>query len=97
MLAMHIAASPGTAYVARDEVPAETIEAERAIYEKLPEVEGKPDDIRAKIVDGMLAKRLFADIVLVDQPWVHDSSLTVGKALAEHGAEVREFVRQSVA
>jgi translation elongation factor EF-Ts len=45
----------------------------------------------------MLAKRLFADIVLVDQPWVHDSSLTVGKALAEHGAEVREFVRQSVA
>lgn len=97
MLAMHIAASPGTAYLTREQVPAETIEAERAIYEKLPEVEGKPDEIKAKIVDGMLAKRLFADIVLLDQPWVHDSSLTVGKALAEHGAEVREFVRQSVA
>jgi len=97
LLAMHIAASPGTAYVTREQVPAETIQAERAIYEKLPEVEGKPDEIKAKIVDGMLQKRLFADIVLLDQPWVHDSSLTVGKALAEHGAEVREFVRQSVA
>ena len=97
MLAMHIAASPHTAYLSREDVPAEKIEEERAIYAKLPEVESKPEAIRGKIVDGMLAKRLFADEVLLDQPWVHDPSLTVGKALAEHGAEVREFVRQSVA
>ena len=97
MLAMHIAASPHTAYLTRDDVPAETVEAERRIYEKLPDVESKPEDIRPKIIEGMLAKRLFADTVLLDQPWVHDPSLTVGKALAEHDAEVREFVRQSVA
>jgi len=97
MLAMHIAASPHTVYLTRDDVPAETVEAEREIYEKLPEVESKPEDIRPKIIEGMLAKRLFADTVLLDQPWVHDPSLTVGKALAEHDAEVREFVRQSVA
>ncbi len=96
MLAMHIAAARPE-FLSRDEVPAEKVEQEREIYEKLPEVESKPDDIRPKIVEGMLAKRLFADTVLLDQPWVHDPSLTVGKALAEHGAEVREFVRQSVA
>ena len=36
----------------------------------------------------MLAKRFFAQSVLLDQAWVHDPNLTVGQALAEHGAEV---------
>jgi translation elongation factor EF-Ts len=44
----------------------------------------------------MLAKRFFAEHVLLDQEWIHDSSLSVGKALAEHGAEVREYVRYNV-
>jgi elongation factor Ts len=98
LVAMHISfANP--AYLAREQVPAETISAERAIYEKLPDVQGKPDEIREKIVEGMLAKRLFADSVLADQTWIHDTtgSLTVGKALAEHEAEVVEFVRYALA
>ena len=44
----------------------------------------------------MLAKRFFAQAVLLDQAWVHDPSLTVGQALAEHGAEVKAFVRYNV-
>jgi elongation factor Ts len=97
-VAMHISfANP--AFLSRDEVPAETIAAEREIYEKLPDVQSKPDEIREKIVDGMLAKRLFADAVLADQTWIHDTSgaLTVGKALGEHGAEVVEFARYALA
>ena len=54
-----------------------------------PTSQSKPEAIRAKIVDGMLTKRFFAESVLADQEWIHDGSLTVGKALAEHGAEVR--------
>jgi elongation factor Ts len=98
LVAMHISfANP--AFLSRDEVPAETIAAEREIYEKLPDVQSKPDEIREKIVDGMLAKRLFADAVLADQTWIHDTSgaLTVGKALGEHGAEVVEFARYALA
>lgn len=96
MLAMHISfANP--AYLTRDEIPEADIAAERAIYEKLPDVAAKPEEIRAKIVDGMLVKRFFAERVLADQVWIHDDSLTVGKALAEHGAEVREFVRFALA
>jgi elongation factor Ts len=53
--------------------------------------------VRPKIVEGMLAKRFFAETVLEDQAWIHDPDRTVGKALAEHGAEVREFVRYAVA
>ncbi|MGH3035578.1 MAG: translation elongation factor Ts [Gaiellaceae bacterium] len=95
LLAMHIAAARPQ-YLTRDEIPEQEIAAERAVYEKLPDVESKPEDVRPKIVDGMLAKRFFATSVLVDQPWVHDPSLSVETALAERDAEVREFVRYNV-
>jgi elongation factor Ts len=96
LVAMHISfANPR--YVTRDEVPAEAVAEEREIYEKLPDVASKPEHIRPQIVEGMLAKRFFAETVLSDQPWIHDPDRTVGEALAEHGAEVREFARLSVA
>ena len=96
LAAMHISfANPH--YLARDEVPADTVAAERAIYEKLPEMASKPEHVRPQIVEGMLSKRFFAESVLLDQAWIHDPSLTVQKALAEHGAGVGRFVRLSVA
>jgi elongation factor Ts len=95
MLAMHIAAARPQ-YLTRDEIPEREIAEERAVYEKLPEVESKPEDVRPKIVDGMLAKRFFAATVLLDQTWVHDPGLTVEKALVERDAEVRAFVRYNV-
>jgi elongation factor Ts len=96
LAAMHIAfANP--AYLSRDEVPQEAVEEERALYEKLPDVSSKPDEIRAKIVEGMLQKRFFAESVLADQAWIHDDSLTVARALGEHGAELRAFVRFALA
>jgi elongation factor Ts len=94
-VAMHIAfANPR--YRTREEVPAEELAAERAIYEKRPEVASKPEQARPKIVEGMLGKRFFAEFVLADQPWIHDSSKTVGQALGEQGAEVRDFVRYAL-
>jgi elongation factor Ts len=96
MVAMHISfADPR--YLSRDDVPQADVERERAIYAKLPDVVSKPEAVRPRIVEGMLAKRFFAENVLLDQPWIHDPGLTVGKALAEHGADVRRFVRLSVA
>jgi elongation factor Ts len=95
MLAQHIAALRPQ-YLTRDEIPEEAIQQEREIYEKLPEVEAKPENIRPQIIEGMITKRFYAEAVLLDQPWVHDSSLTVGKALDERGAEVLEFVRLGV-
>lgn len=96
LVAMHISFANPT-YRTRDEVPASAVDAEREIYEKLPDVQSKPEEIRAKIVDGMLSKRFFAESVLADQAWIHDDSLTVGKALAEQGAGVVEFVRYALA
>jgi translation elongation factor EF-Ts len=35
--------------------------------------------------------------VLLEQAWIHEPSLTVGRALDEQGAEILEYVRYSVA
>ena len=95
LVAMHISfANPR--FATRDEVPADEVDAERSILEKLPDLEEKPDHVREKIVDGRLAKGFFADAVLADQSWIHNPDLTVGQALAEHGADVRAFVRYAL-
>jgi len=95
-LAMHIAfAAPR--YATRDEVPEAEIAAERAVYEKLPEVESKPEQVRPNIVEGMLGKRFFAEAVLADQSWIHDPGKTVAQALEEEGLRVLEFERYAVA
>lgn len=95
-LAMHISfAAPR--YAARSEVPEDVVADERGILEQLAEVQSKPEAVRPKIVEGMLAKRFFAEWVLADQPWIHESSKNVGQALAEEGAEVLEFDRFALA
>jgi elongation factor Ts len=97
-LAMHISfAAPE--WTVRDEVPPAVVESERAIFLNSDEVQSKPEAAREKIADGMLGKRFFAATpggVLVDQPWIHDPSKTVGQALDEAGASVARFARISV-
>jgi elongation factor Ts len=97
-LAMHISWSDPR-WVGREDVPDDLLAAEREIYLNSDEVQSKPEQAREKIVDGMLNKRFFAERggVLADQPWIHDSALTVGRVLADQGAEVLEFQRFSLA
>jgi elongation factor Ts len=91
-LAMHISFS-APRFVRREDVDEGAIAEERAIYEAQDSVRSKPEDVRARIVDGMLQKRFFAESVLLEQEWIHDTSLTVGKALERAGLEVLEFER----
>ncbi len=97
-LAMHISWSDPR-WIGREDVPDDLVAAEREIYLNSEEVQSKPEQAREKIVTGMLDKRFFAERggVLADQPWIHDGSQTVGKVLAEAGAEVLEFERFSLA
>ena len=91
-IAMHIAAS-SPRWIGREDVPDDVVTSEREIYTNSDEVQGKPEQAREKIVEGMLNKRFFAAQVLTEQPWIHDTSKTVGQALGEEGAEVLEFER----
>ena len=95
-LAMHIAfAKP--AYRSRGEVPAEAVEAERAVLSNTEEVLSKPENVREKIVEGMLNKNFFGMSVLDDQTWIHDTSLTVGNVLAQSGLELVDYAWFSLA
>jgi elongation factor Ts len=96
LLAMHIAfAAP--LYAHRGEISDEDLATEREIFEKLPEVQSRPEEHREKIVEGMLSKRFFGQAVLPDQEWIHDTGKTVAKALEEHELEVLEYERYALA
>ncbi|HET9110782.1 MAG TPA: hypothetical protein VFN78_08155 [Ktedonobacterales bacterium] len=76
-LALQIAgANPKYATLA--DVPAETLEALRKEYEADPEVQKRPEKVRAQVVEGKIKKQLSSQ-VLMEQPWVKDDKILVGK------------------
>ncbi|MDT0631528.1 translation elongation factor Ts [Rubrivirga sp. S365] len=76
----------------RADVSQETQDKEREIGREQARAEGKPDQILDKIAEGKLT-RYFKDNVLVEQPFVKDSSMTVEQMLKKQDAELRRFVR----
>ena len=96
-VAMHIAAADPR-WVRREEVPAEAIEKEKAIYHAQMENTGKPAHVLDKIIEGKLGN-FYAQFVLVDQPSIRDSNVTVGQLITQATAktgeniQVKRFVR----
>jgi len=82
-------------YVTRDQVPEEVVERERRIAEETGRNEGKPDRAIPRIVEGRV-NAYFKDVVLVEQPSVHDQQKTVGQLLDEAGVTVTRFARFEV-
>lgn len=96
-LAMQVAAT-SPAVVSRDEVPAEKVEAERAIEMDRARAEGKPEAAVAKIAEGRINK-WFSDVALLDQPFIKDPKVVVKNMIAEAAkragseVQVQAFVR----
>jgi elongation factor Ts len=76
--------------VSRNEVPADLIEKERAIYTAQAADSGKPPEIVARMVEGRIAKFL-AEVTLLGQPFVKNPDETVEKYLKSKGATVKTF------
>ena len=100
-VAMQIAAM-NPAYLDEASVPASVIEKEKEILvaqmKEDPKMAGKPDAVLSKIVDGKIGK-YYKENCLVEQAFVMDGDLTVGKYIEktakELGADVKlvSFVR----
>jgi elongation factor Ts len=88
-LAMHIAASKPVA-LAKEQVPAELIERERAIAKARAEEDKKPANLIDRIVDGAVNKYL-SEVTLLGQPFVKDDKQTIEKLLKAKGATVHAF------
>jgi elongation factor Ts len=80
-LALHVASTDPIG-VAESDIPADTIARERRIAEEQVAAEGKPEAIRARIVDGKLRK-FVTERTLLGQPFVKDESKTVADLVKE--------------
>lgn len=76
----------------RADVPQDVQDKELEIGREQARAEGKPEQILDKIAEGKLG-RYFKDNVLVEQPFVKDSSMTVQQMLDKSGAGLIRFVR----
>lgn len=96
-LALQIAAA-APSYVSEAEVPAEDIEAEKVIYRAQLADDKKPDNIKERIIEGKVNK-WYAEVVLLNQEFVKDNSLTISQLLGKYSKElgkelsVRRFAR----
>ena len=83
MIAMQIAAYPTVNYVSYDDIPESAIEEERKIEMGKEDLQSKPEEIRAKIVEGRIEK-LFKAQTLLDQPYMKDGSITVDELVKQN-------------
>jgi elongation factor Ts len=96
-VAMHIAAA-SPQYVRREEIPADVLDRERAIYKGQMEGQNKPANVIEKIVEGKL-NSFYEQVCLLDQPSVRDPKVTIGQlvqaAIAKLGENIAiaRFVR----
>jgi elongation factor Ts len=99
-LALQVAAS-SPQYVRREEIPADVLDREKAIYRAQMEGSGKPAPVIDKIVEGKLSS-FYEQVCLVDQPSIRDPKVTVDQliqaAIAKLGENlsVARFIRFKV-
>jgi elongation factor Ts len=89
-VAMHVAFANPLA-VSTEDLPAEVVERERRVYTEQVAQEGKPEAVRAKIVEGKLRK-FYAESVLLEQPWVKDDKQTIGDLVKAASGKLGEKV-----
>ncbi len=89
-ICLHIASS-APEFVSRNEIPNEIIEEETRIEMGKEDLQNKPENIRAKIVEGRVNK-LMAQRCLLEQPFVKNPDLTVEK-LIEGKLDIVRFER----
>jgi len=89
-IAMHIAAA-NPQYVRRDDVPADVLERERAIYRSQMEGQNKPEPVVQKIVEGKL-NSFFEQVCLLDQPSIRDPKVTIGQVVQQAIARLGENI-----
>ncbi|MGL4498114.1 MAG: translation elongation factor Ts [Planktothrix sp.] len=97
-IAMQIAACPNVEYVSIDDIPASITAKEKEIEMKRDDLGNKPDNIKEKIVQGRIDKRL-QELSLVDQPYIRNQEITVAElvkqsiALLGENIKIRRFAR----
>lgn len=91
-IAMQIAASPLVEYINLQSIPSDIIEKEKEIESSKDDLAKKPLEIKEKIVEGRIQKRL-KEMTLVDQVYIRDSSITIDELIKQNIAKLGENIQ----
>jgi len=91
-VSMQVAACPNVEYVSIDDIPPDVVEKEKQIEMGRDDLSGKPEQIKEKIVEGRIAKRLN-ELVLLSQPYIKDSSLKVEDLVKQAASKIGENIK----
>lgn len=97
-IAMQIAACPNVEYVKVEDIPSEISQREKDIEMGRDDLGGKPENIKEKIVQGRIEKRL-KELALMDQAYIRDQSISVEELVKQsitllgENIQVRRFTR----
>ncbi|QPN63566.1 translation elongation factor Ts [Synechococcus sp. CBW1004] len=100
-VAMQIAACPNVEYVSTDQIPQEVVDREKSIEMGRDDLAGKKEEMKAKIVEGRIGKRL-KELALLDQAFIRDNTMTVGEMVKQaagktgENIQVRRFTRYTL-
>ena len=86
-LSMQVAACPNVEYVSVEQIPEAIANKEKEIEMGRDDLSGKPDQIKAKIVEGRIGKRL-KEMALLEQPFIKDSSINVEELLKQVAGKI---------
>jgi len=91
-VAMQIAACPNVEYVTTDEIPQAVVDREKAIEMGRDDLAGKKEEMKTRIVEGRIGKRL-KELALLDQPYIKDSGITVAELVKQVAGKIGENIQ----
>mmetsp|Transcript_23249 Transcript_23249/g.75948 ORF Transcript_23249/g.75948 Transcript_23249/m.75948 type:complete len:243 (-) Transcript_23249:377-1105(-) len=91
-LAMQIAACPTVEAISSDDISADWIEKEKKIEAASDDLQGKPEQIIEKIVNGRVEKAIKTKLLL-EQPYIRDSGMTVDEFVKGYTAKLGENIK----
>ncbi|CAN6463018.1 unnamed protein product [Victoria cruziana] len=100
-LAMQVAACPQVQHLVTDDVPEDIVNKEREIEMQKEDLLQKPEQIRSKIVDGRIKKRL-EELALLEQPYIKNDKVVVKDLIKQtisaigENIKVKRFVRYNL-
>ncbi|MCX5948156.1 MAG: translation elongation factor Ts [Cyanobacteria bacterium] len=91
-VAMQIAACPNVEYVSTDDIPSAVADREKAIEMGRDDLDGKPEAMKVKIVEGRIGKRL-KELALLEQAFIRDNAITVGEMVKQAAGKTGENIQ----
>ena len=91
-LAMQVAACPQVQYVSIEDIPESIVNKERETEMQREDIQSKPENIREKIVQGRISKRL-GELALLEQPFIKNDSILVKDLVKQTVASLGENIK----